>query len=432
MMAKYTYNLRKAGSETETTVNLIIRWNKQKLMYSTFESIHPRFWETDKEKRNFQRAKETRQFPEYPEFNARLDYIESTAKTIFRQFQNNNEGRQPTINELKELLDIKFRNAEVKVKLNLFQFIEQFIEESKSRTHLKTGKKLTTNTILMYKQCLKTIREFSLKYQVRSDFDTINMNWYYQYLNYLTRDLNLAQNTAGNRIKSLKVFLSEAVERGLTANFSFKSKKFKKLTEENFEIYLTETELIELENLDLSANDKLNKVRDLFLLGAWTGLRFSDFISIMPENIEGNFFKIKTRKTGETVVIPIHRTVQKILDKWNGITYNSLPPSISNVKMNEYLKELGKMLPSLNVEITKGITKGGVYIEKAFKKYEILKTHTARRSFSTNAYKRGIPTISIMKLTSHTTEKNFLRYIKATPVEHAMKFQENWDKKETV
>lgn len=429
-MHKYNFNLRKANSPTPTPINLVIRWNKQRLMYSTHESIHPRFWELDRKKKNFQRAKETKQFPEYPEFNTRLENILSTAKTVFRQYLNDNDGKEPSIEELKDLLDIKLRNAEVKKKLHLYQFIEQFIEESKSRTHLKTGKKLSTYTIYMYKQCLKTVRDFSAKYQVRSDFDTIDLNWYHQYLHYLTKDLNLAQNTAGTRVKNLKVFLSEAVERGLTTNFAFKSKKFKKLTEENLEIYLTEEELKEMENLDLTANKKLDRARDLFLLGAWTGLRFSDFVSILPESIDEKYIKIKTKKTSEKVVIPILKSVRNILQKWKNITPNSLPPAISNVKMNESLKELGKLMPCLNIEVTKGITKGGVYIEKTVKKHELLKTHTARRSFATNAYKRGIPSLAIMRITSHTTEKNLKLYIKASPTEHAILLKDIWEPEE--
>ena len=98
--------------------------------------------------------------------------------------------------------------------------------------------------------------------------------------------------------------------------------------------------------------------------------------------------------------------------------------------MNESLKELGKLMPCLNVEVTKGITKGGVYIEKTVKKHELLKTHTARRSFATNAYKRGIPSLAIMRITSHTTEKNLKLYIKASPTEHAILLKDIWEPEE--
>ena len=54
--------------------------------------------------------------------------------------------------------------------------------------------------------------------------------------------------------------------------------------------------------------------------------------------------------------------------------------------------------------------------------------HTGRRSFATNMYKRGFPTIAIMRLTGHTTEANFLKYIKVTSEEHAAMMSEEFYK----
>lgn len=431
-MAKFNFNLRKANSAGETPITLVVRWNNNKLTYSTGERINPKYWGNEKGKSSFQRVIETRQFPEHPEFNARLSYIKSVASSAFRQFQNDNEGRQPSVGELKDLLDIKLRNAQIKKKLTLFQFIEQFIEESKGRTHTKTGKNLSRYTIHMYKRTLATLREFSTKYNVRTDFSTVDLTWYYQYLNFLTKDLELANNTAGSRIRDLKIFLNDAVERGINTNYSFKSKKFKKIVEETYDIYLTENELEEIENLDLSSNKKLDRTRDLLLLGSYTGMRFSDFSNLEKHNIHENYIEIKTRKTGEPVIIPIHKSVRKILNKYKDITHNSLPPSLSNVLMNKHLKELGKLVPSLHEEVKKTITKGGVFQEFYKKKYELLKTHTARRSFCSNAYKSGLSAITIMRISTHRTTENFMKYIKITPHEYANIVREHWDKQGNI
>lgn len=53
-------------------------------------------------------------------------------------------------------------------------------------------------------------------------------------------------------------------------------------------------------------------------------------------------------------------------------------------------------------------------------KCELVKTHTARRSGATNMYLAGIPTIAIMKITGHKTEKEFMKYIKITEEQTAM------------
>src|ERR1035441_9848597 len=99
-MSKFNFNLRDASSTIATPINLVVRWNNNRLVYPTGETIHPKFWGTDKKKRNFQRIIETKQYPEYPEFNARLNNIQSSAKNAFRKFLNDND-RLPSIEELR-------------------------------------------------------------------------------------------------------------------------------------------------------------------------------------------------------------------------------------------------------------------------------------------------------------------------------------------
>lgn len=426
---KTNFNLKEKNSNEETLIYLIIRWDKRKLKYSTKESIYPKFWETDIEKRNFQRAKETKQFPEYPEFNAGLDWIESTTKNVFRQFLNDN-NRQPNVEELRELLDIRLRNIQQKQKKDLFGFVEQFISEAKSRFNSETGKALAKGTINIYQTTLNTLKEYATKKRKRIDFDIIDLNFYQEYTEYLAKERNLANNTVGRHIKTIKTFLNDAAERGFHKNFSFKSKKFKIITEQTDAIYLNAQELDELFKLNLSDNTRLERVRDLFLVGCWTGLRFSDFSTIEKRHIQDEFIEIRTKKTDETVVIPIHNNVKLIMEKYKGKYPNSLPPSISNVKTNRYLKEVGKMLECLQVNVRTSITKGGVLLTSNNKKYELLVTHSARRSFATNLYKSGLSSITIMKITGHRTERAFMKYIKVTPNENAKLLQQHWLKME--
>jgi integrase len=148
----------------------------------------------------------------------------------------------------------------------------------------------------------------------------------------------------------------------------------------------------------------------LFIIACDTGLRFSDLIELRNENIinNGSVIRIRTQKTGEVVIIPLKGKVKEILKKYEGIP----PQAISNQKMNEYLKELGEMAELIE-DVVISLTKGGTRQTETFKKFELITTHTARRSFATNAYLQNVPTISIMKITGHTTAKSFLKYIKS-------------------
>lgn len=156
-----------------------------------------------------------------------------------------------------------------------------------------------------------------------------------------------------------------------------------------------------------------NSARDLFIIGAYTGLRVSDFNNLSEDNIlfvvNTKVIKVATKKTGEPVVIPIHPVVNRILEKRNG----EFLPKISDQKINNYLKDIGKE-SKINENFKRTSTKGGTKATSLRPRYEHIKTHTARRLFCTNAYLSGIDSIDIIAISGHRTEKSFLKYIKVS------------------
>ena len=88
--------------------------------------------------------------------------------------------------------------------------------------------------------------------------------------------------------------------------------------------------------------------------------------------------------------------------------------------MNLNLKHIGR-LAKIKENVESSITKGGKLVKNTDFKYNLITTHTARRSFATNAYLADIPAIAIMKITGHQTEKSFLRYIRISQEENANK-----------
>ena len=123
--------------------------------------------------------------------------------------------------------------------------------------------------------------------------------------------------------------------------------------------------------------------------------------------------KVRTEKTDEEVIIPLHPVAKSILEKYNGT-----PRLISNQKFNEYIKDVCEIV-GLNETITLTRTCGGKKMRITKPKFKFVSSHTARRSFATNAYKAGVPTLAIMAITGHRTEKVFLKYVKVTKEEHA-------------
>lgn len=428
-MLNINFNLREAKAQKETPLNIVLRYKNQRLVYSSGLKINPKNW-NDKE----QRAKQTEKFKEHPEFNRLLKNLKSSISNTFMQYLNDNDNEIPSTTTLKRLLDIKLERVEV-VKHSYFSYFQKYIDNLKNKSNNKTGKLISKTSIGVYENTLRILQEYQTIYKRRISFENIDMDFYHDFIEYLTNTKKHSINTIGKIIKNVKVVMNDATENGINKNLTFKSKRFIAPSEQSFSIYLSEFDLAEINNINLNANKKLDAVRDLFLIGCYTGLRYSDYSNIKSENLDlqSNILEIQTQKTGITVAIPLHNVVKEILQKY----CYSLPKSISNQKTNEYLKELGKReikLPEneqtkcLHEIVTKVITKGGFETHTKKKKYELLSTHTARRSFATNLFLSGFPAISIMKITGHTTEKSFMKYIKVTPKENAKLLQLHWNK----
>ncbi|TSJ42635.1 site-specific integrase [Mucilaginibacter corticis] len=424
---KINFNLRdQLNKDKDTAIHCVVRFNNQKIVISSVEAVKPKYWDGDR-----QRAKASRQFPEYPEFNQRLDEIEATVKTVYRTYIS--EYKQyPTTDELKLRIKMALSDQgwEAKpVKITLLKFVEQLIADTKGgkRINPKTKQRFAPDSHKAYQNTLRALERFEKHVKIKLDFDAINLEFYNDFKDYLLNEEKVSNNYFGLHIKNIKLFLNESFEIGLHNNQKHNHKHFTKLQNETDNIYLNREQLEVLTNLDLSKNARLDRVRDLFLVGCWTGLRFSDFNAIGPKNIQGDFIEIETQKTGETVVIPIHQTIKTILGKYEGLTPNSLPPSISNVNMNKYLKELAKEAKFNDLQQIR-FYKGGKVIVENIETNELISTHTARRSFATNMHLMGVPSINIMGITGHCTEKAFLKYIKVTPKEHAVKLREIWSR----
>lgn len=417
--------LTRPHSKTETSIFARLSFSGFQLKYYTPEKINPKYWNKES-----QLAKQTDKFKEYPEFNQRLKQWKTEVSNTYRKWINNHQGTVPTPKVLKPFLDKEVKKIETQndQSKTFLGFFAEVVNSTKIGIRLqpKTGKPYSKATIQVYENTLNRLKAFGERNKRKIDFETINLDFYSDFTSYLTKQLKLASNTVGKDIKTIKTILNEATERGININLQYKSRKFSVTSENTESIYLNENELKELRELDLSMNRRLDNVRDLFLIGCYTGLRYSDYSILRPEQMKEGYIETTQVKTGDAVVIPIHHEVHRILSKYGG----HLPKSISNQKTNEYLKDIGKQVSVLNTKASKIYTKGGEKINRTYQKWELLTTHTARRSFATNEYLAGTPTLTIMAITGHRTEKAFLRYIKLTPNEHAKILSIHWQKRQ--
>lgn len=404
-MPEAKFVLKEPNATQKTLVYLFYNYNNQRLKFSTGEKIHPKYWNSSK-----QRVKEVSQFPEYPEFNQRLKNIETAINTCYRRLLN--DGKLITPDVLREELIKELDQDKLTAKQeDLLKWMSSEIETMKKNRKLRS--------IKVYEGLVNHLSNFSISRKYKLTFDSITIGFYEEFQDYLQNEKKLLTNTFGKQIKTLKTFLNIATEKGLNNNFAYKSKLFKTTQEDVDHIFLTDEELQILYEKDLTEKPYLDRVRDLFLIGCHTGLRFSDFTQLKKENLHKSkddklVFNVITQKTLERVVIPVKPVLKSIWEKYDGI----LPRAISNQKMNDYLKELGKVAEIDKMTILKK-TSGKEVIQKICPKYDLISTHTARRSFATNAFLNGIPAISIMKFTGHKTESSFMKYIKVSQERNA-------------
>lgn len=394
------FYLKNINVEEPTLISLQVKFSGHRVFMSTGEKIHPKKWDFLK-----QRAIGN----ENSDLNYWLGKIDNEVTSIFRNL--NIDNISPTAELVQKMLRDKLDNSpapikEAEIKMTFLKFIEQYLEEIKSvRTH---------ETVKAYKSTLTHLTNFSRLYKKQVDFEDIDLDFYYSFSDYISKDLGNSKNTVAKQIKTIKTFMNEATDRGLNTNLIFKSKSFKKITEVVDKIYLTKEEIQTIYEIDLSKTKTREIARDLFVVSCYTGLRFSDLINIKREDIKNDQFYIRTKKTDHSVVIPIASIVEKILKKYN----YQLPNGISNQKMNQYLKDIGREA-RLDDSIVVTKTEAGKRVQKFYKKYDLITVHCGRRSFATNAFKDNIPAISIMKITGHTSEKAFLGYIRISQEENA-------------
>ncbi len=164
-------------------------------------------------------------------------------------------------------------------------------------------------------------------------------------------------------------------------------------------------------------------VRDRFVIGCVTGMRFSDYSRFNNDHINGDLIEILTQKRQRYVAIPTHVEIKNILARWGGALpcgaslryYNMLLPKIA-AKFGLHEKVL------VENKIKTGES-GGVPVYKVemnlVLEHSLISTHTARRSFATNAYNAGIPVRKIMPITGHKTEASFFMYVGVDIIENA-------------
>lgn len=370
---------------------------------------------------------------------------------------------------LTEELDKIYKHkeeAELKTEANFtfISFFSEIIEKSKSgnRTLLKgkrAGQRYTYNAIKNYNITLSAIKRFmeAQTPKLKSlQFIDINKSFYEKFKEFCYNNEGKEPSTFGGYIKYIKIIMNEAAERGLHTQSGHRSSSFLKPSYESDTIYLTWDQIDKIAELDLSDTSKfvinevpaidefgkvkkdskservmaheriyypvLDKCRDLALIGFYTGLRYGNFANLELNSIDEGFIKVKQIKTGSRIAIPIMEKLKPVLAK-----YPLGLPSLSNPKFNKYIKHVAR-IAGLTEEIETKNFKGNTLNITVNPIWKLIGSHTCRRSYCTNMFRMGMPSMLIQAASGHKSESSFLKYIRATNEDKAVLMAEQMKK----
>jgi site-specific recombinase XerD len=351
---------------------------------------------------------------EVNEINSILQGYKDDINEILREAIFNKKEYSVTVVERK----FRMKIGEVSTGNEFYRIFNEFMENAKeTKAH---------GTILNYNATLTRLKGYSEYLGEGITFELINQSFYEGFINYLIKEQNSLNNTVGRHIKVLKVFLNYCKKMEIISS-NFNLSGFKVFKEEADIIYLTEDELFKIMNLE-GLTKSLEQVRDNFCFGCFTGLRFSDIAKINKSNIKENFIEIKTEKTRDSLKIPLNQHAKNLLRKYSTMNEERpLPPTISNQKTNEYLKEIAELAEIDEViEMEKFSGSKKIIIKKP--KYNFVTSHTARRTFVTLSLEKGIRAEVVMNITGHKEYQTFKKYIKITDTVKLLEMAKVWDR----
>lgn len=395
----HTFYLKspKTVSESLILFSCYFKNEKKKFVYSTGETISPKYWNKETKSPNA-RAKLSginsirTQLNRYSEAFIKIEERYKVTKEDF------------TSNSLKAFFQKEFKKVEASAN-DFFAIYDEFVAEKIMNQDWSAA------TIKRYGNIKAMLQNFEKVKKYKLSFTSINSTFHTQFTDYCMGTLQHINNTYARNLGLVKTFLFWALDKKYTYNDQFK--KFKKK-----ERVITNQVVIDKGELELLLKHEyklksLERVRDIFVFAAVTGMRHGELKYISKSNIDGTTFYLKEEKGSEKEIrsIPLSKVAIYLLKK-----YDYQLPIIANQKHNDYIKEVFRKAGFTHV-VQKVSTRGKEVIREDMPFYTRVSSHTARRVFITMMKREGKSDKLISKITGHRDMKTLNSYYQVDSVE---------------
>ena len=328
------------------------------------------------------------------EVNARLEWIEATAHKTFDIFERNNE--MPTIerfkNEFNSLSGLEPESGQVSLSI----MAGKFLAESSG---------IAESTIVIRKAAVRNFVQFAGPDTPMSNISEATMESFTKHL--CAKGISNASIEVYLSIirRIMKYASAKGFYDGKAAGYKAKLKGIGMKPV----ITLTTKEIRRIQSLDLSGDKQLEITRDLFIFCCHTGLRYSDMQALERGNIRDGMISLIEKKTAEKTEIPLSATAKGIIDKYQENHMYAFPRVHAKAYV-KHIRTIGKMAgidtPIQHIEFI-----GMKRIMNTYPKWQLLGSHTARKTFVTTALSVGVPVTTVMSMSGHNSFNTMKRYI---------------------
>ena len=358
-------------------ITMTIGANGERAEFQTGRKIAPENWDNGKQQA---KGKTT----EAKLLNAYLNQLRN--KVYLKEIELMQRGYLITARLLRDAVIDKVEALNEKT---LFQVLAEHNEEQKKLV----GNGVSKATYFISEYTDRLLKEYvKQKYKRENLFlRELNLSFIQSFHTFLKIDKGMAQNSSTKHLKLLKKIINMAVANSYITYNPFTTYKIER---EPVEIdFLDEEELRKIINFDTPL-PRLERAKDMFLFGCFTGLAYIDIKTLAPEHFEKDsagriWIKKKRVKTGVLSRIPLLPIAKLILDKYKG--GEKLLPIQAPADINKYLKDIA---------ILCGIKKRICF-------------HTSRHTFaSTVTLANNISLEVVSKMLGHTNTRMTTHYAK--------------------
>ena len=426
-MAVKFYLDKRTNKQGEAPIRCSISIQGQRILTTTGHSIVPECWNMESQKVVISyegKSVVNSKGVTAKAINAHLKKIDSYFSDLENKCLNNEEKA----GDIKKLYNEKFGKSEEATTLphekGFYDYYSEFTEEMGKQNDW------TPATHEKFNALKKHIEDYSDDVT----FGSFNEKGLTDFVDFLRNTLDMKNSTIGKQLGFLKWFLKWANAKGYNQETAFKSFSPKLKSTEKKVIFFDWDDLMKIYKFKFPAlgtklklkdingkeyekrvnqdKDVLERVRDVFCFCCFTSLRYSDVANLKRSDIFPSYIHITTKKTADTLKIELNKYSAAILKKYKKQSFpnNRALPVISNQRMNEYLKEMAEII-GFNSPETITYYKGNERIDEVYPKWQLIGTHTGRRTFICNALMLGIAPQVVMKWTGHSDYKAMKPYI---------------------